>query len=53
MDDPTLAGRRLCFTNSIHAHYVEPRRAFLGYEGVGAAKPCPSTILMAVSHWVR
>lgn len=53
MDDPTLANRRVCFHDSIHAHYVGPARAFLGYEGIGGATPCPSTVLMAASHWLR
>lgn len=42
-----------CFQNAILAHYALPNNAFLGYEGVGQEFDCPSTLLMAVSHWLR
>jgi hypothetical protein len=53
MDDPSLAGHLTCFKHSIHAHYVGPGKAFLGYEGIGSEQHCPSTLLMAAAHWQR
>lgn len=52
MDDPSLSALT-CFKRSIHAHYVEPGKAFLGYEGIGTKHDCPSTLLMAAAHWQR
>lgn len=42
-----------CFRKAVLAHYATPSNAFLGYEGVGQEYTCPSTLLLAVSHWLR
>lgn len=51
-EEPALH-KQLCFKQAVHAHYVDPGSNFLGYEGIGSERTCPSSVLMAFAHWQR
>lgn len=42
-----------CFAKSIQAQYCSPGESFLGLEGIGVERTCPSLLLMAFAHWQR